>query len=98
MRPKVSELDDPSRNCPQQSWRWGELPSPPVISRPSPPKPVSRTTSRDVSPSNRGTETGEVAMINNETSDGTDNNGRQSQSTAEGIAIEKSISVLSRDI
>jgi hypothetical protein len=96
MRPKVSELDDPSRNCPQQSWRWGELPSPPVINRPSPPKPVSRSTSRDVSPSNQGTEAGAIAMVKNETSDGTDNKTRQSQSTAEGnILMKKSIPVLS---
>jgi len=95
MRPKVSELDVPSRNCPQQSWRWGELPSPPVLNRPSPPKPISRS-SRDVSPSNPGTEAGAVATVNNETSDGTDNTARQSQSTAEGIVnFKKSILSLS---
>ena len=32
-----------------QSWRWGELPSPPVV-RTSPSKPVSRPVSRDTSP------------------------------------------------
>jgi hypothetical protein len=32
-----------------QSWRWGELPSPPVV-RTSPLKPVSRSVSRDTSP------------------------------------------------
>lgn len=88
MRPKVSELGVPSRNCHQQSWRWGELPSPPVLNRPSPPKPITRS-SRDVSPSNPGTEEGAVATVNNETSDGTDNKARQSQSTAEGMVQHK---------
>ncbi|XP_045034148.1 phosphatidate phosphatase LPIN3 isoform X2 [Daphnia magna] len=93
MRPKASELDDPSRNCPQQSWRWGELPSPPVHNRPSPPKPVSKSPPHDVSPSNRDGETGAVAMINNEgTSDGTDNKARQSQSTAEAEAQRSMLS------
>lgn len=83
MRPKVSELDDPSRNCPQQSWRWGELPSPPVSSnRTSPPK--SGTTSHDVSPSDRY-ETGAIARTNIETVAGTEINGRPSQTAEEGI-------------
>ncbi|KZS18674.1 Phosphatidate phosphatase LPIN1 [Daphnia magna] len=93
MRPKASELDDPSRNCPQQSWRWGELPSPPVHNRPSPPKPVSKSPPHDVSPSNRDGETGAVAVINNDgTSDGTDNKARQSQSTAEAEAQRSMLS------
>ncbi|XP_046649509.1 phosphatidate phosphatase LPIN3-like isoform X2 [Daphnia pulicaria] len=91
MRPKVSELGVPSRNCHQQSWRWGELPSPPVLNRPSPPKPITRS-SRDVSPSNPGTEAGAVATVNNETSDGTDNKARQSQSTAEAEAQRSMLS------
>lgn len=81
----MSELDDPSRNCPQQSWRWGELPSPPVTSnRTSPPKSISGTTSHDISPSDRGNETGAIARPKNETVAGTEINGRQT--TSEGIA------------
>lgn len=86
MRPKVSELDDASRNCPQQSWRWGELPSPPVSSnRMSPPKSISGTTSHDVSPSERGNEDGTIARTKNESVAGTEINSRQCQTTAEGI-------------
>lgn len=49
----LSQLEDASGQCPRQSWRWGELPSPPVpIARTSPPKSSgSIPVSRDVSPS-----------------------------------------------
>ncbi len=82
----MSELDDPSRICPQQSWRWGELPSPPIPNRTSPPKSVG-SASRDVSPSDRGNEAGAVARANSEAPAGTENKGRQIQTTAEGMII-----------
>lgn len=88
MRPKVSDLNDPSRNCPQQSWRWGELPSPPVTSnRTSPPKSVSGSASREISPLDRNNKVDVDESAKKETLVGTENNGRQSQTTAEGTSI-----------
>ena len=84
MRPKAS--DDPSL-CPQQSWRWGELPSPPVLNRTSPPKPMSGSVNRDASPCDRSADTGAVPRVNSEASTKTENNGRQAQTTAEGVII-----------
>lgn len=85
MRPKVSDMDDLSRNCPRQSWRWGELPSPPVSSnRTSPPKTVTGSASRDVSPADRADETGAINRAINEAPTGIENGSRQSQTTAEG--------------
>ena len=52
-RSKNQNLES-SGHCPRQSWRWGELPSPPVVPlgrNTSPPKSASRPVSRDGSPS-----------------------------------------------
>lgn len=87
MRPKGSELDDASNNCPQQSWRWGELPSPPVTSnRTSPPKSTSGSISREVLPGDHMEVDGTVARASNATPAG-NSSGRQSQTTAEGILL-----------
>lgn len=76
--------DEVSENCPQQSWRWGELPSPPVPNRSSPPKTITGSTNREMSPSDQSDEAGAIALAN-ESPTGLENKGRQPQITAEGI-------------
>lgn len=79
-RSKASEMDSSERG-PQQSWRWGQLPSPPVHL--SSPKPASRPASRDASPEGTKDQSGAAARANNE-APRKDSNGRTAQTPEEG--------------
>jgi len=74
-RSKASEMDSAERG-PQQSWRWGQLPSPPVHL--SSPKPASRPASRDASPEGMKDQSGAVARASSD-APRKDSNGRAAQ-------------------
>ena len=80
-RSKASEMDSAERG-PQQSWRWGQLPSPPVHL--SSPKPASRPASRDASPEGMKDQSGAVARASSD-APRKDSNGRAAQTPEEGI-------------
>lgn len=78
-RSKASEMVSSERG-PQQSWRWGQLPSPPVHL--SPPK--SGPSSRDASPDGSKDQNNAVARASSEVPSRKDSNGRAVQTPEEG--------------